>query len=56
MLLAVMALQTVELEQAKVEISGWYFLLVWPLKFLKRILLMVKCEGYWLQRVRLFCP
>jgi hypothetical protein len=52
-LLATILLHTVELEQAKVAISGWYFLLVFPLKFLKTTFVMVRGDGYSRQRVRL---
>lgn len=52
-LLATIFLQAVVLEQAKVAISGWYFLLVLPLKFLKVTSVMVSRDGYSRQRVRL---
>jgi len=51
--LATILLQTVELEQANVPISGWYFLLVLPLKFLKRISVIVSGDGNSRHRVRL---
>lgn len=54
--LATILLQAVELEQANVPISGWYFLLVLPLKFLKRMSVMVSGDGNWRQRVKLDCP
>jgi hypothetical protein len=55
-LIAEMSLHTVGLEQANAPISGWYFLLVVPLKFLKTTLVMVRDDGNSLHRVMLFCP
>lgn len=55
-LVAVMLLQAAVLEQAMDPISGSYFLLVVPVKLVKRTLRMVSGEGYSLQRVVFFWP
>jgi hypothetical protein len=55
-LLAVMALQTAALEQAKAPISGSYVLLVVPKKLLKTMFVMVNSDGNSSQRVMLLCP
>src|SRR5690242_3401827 len=56
MLLMLMFLHTVGLEHCKYPISGSYFLLVVPLKFLIVISEMVSLEGNWLQSVMFFWP
>ena len=53
---ATMLLHTDELEQAKGAISGWYFFVVTPLKFLKTISVIVRGDGYSKHKVKFDCP
>jgi hypothetical protein len=56
MSIAEILLHTDELEHANAPICGWYFLLVFPKKFLKTTSVMVNCDGNCLHSVMFDWP